>query len=217
MKKFKKILSAVSAAVLCALPMINGVSVNAASNEEGYQNTFVMYHIVRNSKIAYFDCIINYNPMFIAEPSMKTALCGTNSFNSIHYTTSHKIQTTYSGSAFGKEGIAATTKFLGDLSVSIKNIYDLISCDNVAIKNANGNSMAKTALDYEIYLLGDVNQDNCVEIADATLILQYLTNPIDYELTNEGMIAADVNLDGVIDKSDALLIQQYDAGIIKHF
>ena len=216
MKKFKKILSAVSAAVLCALPMINGVSVNAASNEEGYQNTFVMYHIVRNPKIAYFDCIINYNPMFIAEPSMKTALCGTNSFNSIHYTTSHKIQTTYSGSAFGKEGIAATTKFFGDLSVSIDDIYDFISCDNVAIKNANGNSMAKTALDYEIYLLGDVNQDGCVEIADATLILQHLTNPTGYPLKDNG-IAADVNLDGVIDEDDALLIQQYDAGVIKHF
>ena len=34
MKKFKKILSAVSAAVLCAMPMINGAAANAASDEE---------------------------------------------------------------------------------------------------------------------------------------------------------------------------------------
>ena len=216
MKKFRKILSAVSAAVLCAMPMINGAAANAASDEESYKKTFVVYHIVDNPQIAYFDFTIGYNSCLTAEPSMKTALCGTNSFNSIHYNISRQIKTTYSGSAFGTTGTAATTKFLGDLSVSIDDIYDLISCDNVAIKNANGKSMSKTALDNRIYLLGDVNGDDCVEIADATLILQHLINPTGYPLRDNG-IAADVNLDGVINEDDALLIQQYDAGVIKHF
>ena len=216
MKKFKKILSAVSAAVLCALPMMNGVAVNAASNEE-YKNTFVIYHDVQNSKVAYFDFTIVYDSCLKAEPSMKTDLCGTNSFNSIHYDISRQIKTTYSGKAFGTTGTAATTKFLGALSVSIDDIYDLISYDKVTVKNANGGSMAKTALSYEIYLLGDANQDKCVDIADATAILQSMVNPDEYGLSDEGKRAADINLDGVVDKADALLIQQYEAGVIKHF
>lgn len=217
MKKSKKILSAVSAGVLCALPLVNGVTVNAAANEERYQNTFVIYHDVQNAKIAYFDFTINYDSSLTAEPSMKTALCGTNSFNSIHYTTSHKIQTTYSGNAFGTKGTAATTKFLAPLSTTVDEMNDIVSCDNVVIKNASGGSMSKTALSYEIYLLGDANQDEHVDIADATLISQYLVNPVNYGLSDEGLRAADVNLDGVVDKDDALLIQKYDAGVIKHF
>lgn len=216
MKKIKKILSAVSAAVLCITPMINGMAVNATSNEE-YKNTFVMYHDVQNSKVAYFDFTIGYNSCLKAEPSMKTDLCGTNSFNSIHYDISRQIKTTYNGKAFGRTGTAATTKFLGALSVSIDDIYDHISYDKVTVKNANGGSMAKTALSYEIYLLGDANQDGRVTIADATAILQSLGNSTDYGLSEEGARAADVNLDGVVDEADALLIQQYDAGMIKHF
>ncbi len=62
---------------------------------------------------------------------------------------------------------------------------------------------------------GDANCDGKVEIADATLILQFLTNKDEYQLTDEGMINADV--DGVpgVTANDALVIQQLDAGIIK--
>ncbi len=65
-------------------------------------------------------------------------------------------------------------------------------------------------------LYGDANCDGKVEIADATLILQYLTNKDEYKLTDQGMINADVigNKDGVT-AQDALTIQQVDAGIYK--
>ncbi len=61
---------------------------------------------------------------------------------------------------------------------------------------------------------GDANCDGKVEIADATLILQFLTNKDEYNLTDKGMINADV--DGVpgVTAGDALVIQQLDAGII---
>ena len=65
-------------------------------------------------------------------------------------------------------------------------------------------------------LLGDANCDGKVEIADATLILQYLTNKDEYGLTDIGMINADVcgGNDGVT-AQDALFLQQYDAGIVE--
>ncbi len=63
---------------------------------------------------------------------------------------------------------------------------------------------------------GDANCDGKVEIADATLILQFLTNKDEYNLTEQGMKNADVigNGDGVT-AQDALTIQQVDAGIYK--
>ncbi len=65
-------------------------------------------------------------------------------------------------------------------------------------------------------LLGDANCDGKVEIADTTLILQYLTNKDEYGLTDIGMINADVcgGNDGVT-AQDALFLQQYDAGIVE--
>ncbi len=63
-------------------------------------------------------------------------------------------------------------------------------------------------------MIGDANDDGKVEIADATLILQYLTNKDDYKLTDTGLYNADV--DGVpgVTANDALVIQKWDAGII---
>ncbi len=63
---------------------------------------------------------------------------------------------------------------------------------------------------------GDANCDGKVEIADATLILQFLTNKDEYSLTAQGLLNADVsgNNDGVT-AQDALVIQQVDAGIYK--
>ncbi len=65
-------------------------------------------------------------------------------------------------------------------------------------------------------LWGDANVDGKVEIADATLILQYLTNKDEYKLTDKGMKNADCanNGDGVT-ALDALAIQKMDAGIYK--
>ena len=68
----------------------------------------------------------------------------------------------------------------------------------------------------EEILWGDANVDGKVEIADATLILQYLTNKDEYKLTDKGMKNADCanNGDGVT-ALDALAIQKMDAGIYK--
>lgn len=65
-------------------------------------------------------------------------------------------------------------------------------------------------------MYGDANCDGKVEIADATLILQFLTNKDEYQLTAPGMINADCSSvgDGVT-ASDALAIQKLDAGVIK--
>lgn len=65
---------------------------------------------------------------------------------------------------------------------------------------------------------GDANCDGYATIADATLVLQFLTNADEYGLTEQGRYNADVcgNLDGVT-ALDALEIQKFDAQEIDKF
>lgn len=54
---------------------------------------------------------------------------------------------------------------------------------------------------------GDANNDSVLGIADATLILQFLTNKDEYDLTEQGAYNADLDKDGIT-ANDALVIQQ---------
>ena len=61
-------------------------------------------------------------------------------------------------------------------------------------------------------ILGDVNNDNQVDIADAILVLLYTLERISFVAPNQGNIAlGDVNADGLINLADVLLIMTYIA------
>ncbi|MYC69967.1 MAG: hypothetical protein F4X17_04575, partial [Gemmatimonadetes bacterium] len=61
-------------------------------------------------------------------------------------------------------------------------------------------------------ILGDVNNDNQVDIADALLVLLYTLERASFVAPNQGNIAlGDVNEDGQIDIADVLLIMTYIA------
>lgn len=65
-------------------------------------------------------------------------------------------------------------------------------------------------------LIGDANLDNEVNIADAVLIMQSISNPDDYELTEQGKINADtVDKGSGVTAIDALGIQLIGINIIK--
>ena len=57
-------------------------------------------------------------------------------------------------------------------------------------------------------LLGDANEDGEVNLADAVLIMQALSNPSEYKLTPQGIANADVIGDDGITPMDALTIQE---------
>ena len=61
-------------------------------------------------------------------------------------------------------------------------------------------------------ILGDVNNDNQVDIADALLVLLYTLERFSFVAPNQGNIAlGDINGDGQIDLADVLLIMTYVA------
>ena len=63
-------------------------------------------------------------------------------------------------------------------------------------------------------ILGDVDGNGKIELADARMILDYEAKVLDHGLS---LFAADVSGDGVIDSNDAVLIQQYLAGKFEKF
>ena len=78
---------------------------------------------------------------------------------------------------------------------------------NIVI-TAKGESTSKA-------LLGDVNLDNIVNVADATLLQKYGASIV--QLNDTQLAVADVSGDGRIDVKDATLIQKFSAGIIEKF
>lgn len=81
--------------------------------------------------------------------------------------------------------------------------------------NFKAESLGSFAVIYEDTegLLGDVNVDGEVDIADALLISRYDAGLV--ELNESQLALADVNDDGEADIADALLISRYDAGLIE--
>ncbi len=61
-------------------------------------------------------------------------------------------------------------------------------------------------------LIGDVNGDGHIDVADAILILRHIVGLS--TLTGIGLVAADVNIDGQVDVADAILILRYIVGLV---
>ncbi|MDE6502256.1 MAG: dockerin type I repeat-containing protein [Ruminococcus sp.] len=62
-------------------------------------------------------------------------------------------------------------------------------------------------------LIGDANEDGVVNISDAVLIMQSISNPTEYQLSIQGMANADVVDNDGVTLLDALRIQEMSAGL----
>lgn len=212
MKNIKKALvsltaAAVSAASFCAIP-------SASAEISGKYNTYGYYfEVPENTYVATCNANLSYNPNYYELIMNKRGnLGGTFIVNDIGITdTSKKIYVEYNNSS-----PSANKGYLGFLALKT-NLSSASDFNVTLVKNDRNNTLATDTIEVSPILIGDVNQDGRVEIADATLILQYLTNKDEYQLTNKGMLAADVNFDGAVTGADADLIQQLDAGMINGF
>lgn len=215
MKTIKKILSVVSAAVLCAVPLVNGFSASAADTAQ--LKTYVVYNIAQNPNIAFFDFALDYTDDVIAERSFATSLCH-GFFFSIDRTAFNQVKTTYNGNKYpiGEVGTLMSTKFL--VPMNTRSIYDKVTYSEAVIRDANGVTLSPTSITMDAVLLGDVDQNGVVNNYDAELIMKALSNPNDYHLSEKQIDAADVcNRGDGITAMDALTIQEYVSGQILHF
>lgn len=210
MKKFKKILSAVSAAVLCALPMINCAAVNAAS-ESGRINTYKVYcDISKNSGIKRATLVIDYNDMDIAQSKIKGNLGGTLSDGYANTPDYEEFGILFESSTVLMDpGTLFASKFTTN--------YNFDSC--IVEMEANGfdkslHLIKPSPITVDVVLMGDVNNDGVVNIMDVININRYL---MDVENVSINLRAADVNDDGIVTKEDSDMVLSYTVQNIEHF
>ena len=215
MKKFKRVLAAITTAAVSAVSLC---SMFTASADTTQLKTFRIYHeVTANSDIAYFDYSINYTSQVTANPSVKTKLLDNGYFTSSN---NGKVQTTYMGSPIITNGIIATTDFYTPMSVS--SIFNEISY-NATIRNSNNNNIDPNSITMTSVLMGDVNQDGIVNKADVEALNKYLLNSDDYPLLEKELLAANVSFDfdqngnPIIDKIDLSYLIEYTNGGVKHF
>lgn len=208
MRKFKKVLvsltaAAVSAASFCIVPSASAV-VSGKYNTYGYY-----FEVPENTYVKTCNANLSYNPNYYEFIMSRTgSLDGSFIVNDIGITdSSKKLYIEYSNSS-----PSANKGYLG--FVALKTNYSSAPTFNITlVKNDRNNTLTTSTVKANKVLMGDVNQDTHVDIADATLILQHIANEDGYPLTKNGMFAADVNFDGSITAADAHLIQELDAGV----
>lgn len=85
-----------------------------------------------------------------------------------------------------------------------------------SVRIISDNNVVSDSMDFEIeykdQLIGDVNSDGIVSIADATELQKHLANIIDFD--DEQLDVADTNGDGKISIIDATEIQKYLVGLV---
>ncbi|MCM1528574.1 MAG: dockerin type I repeat-containing protein [Alistipes sp.] len=91
-------------------------------------------------------------------------------------------------------------------------VYEKFGVCPVSFRLETPNQVASgVTIDLYNAIEGDANDDGKVDIADATLILQYIGNPDKYQLTPQGEYNADVDCSGGVTALDALEVQRIDA------
>lgn len=208
MKKItRKIMVAMSAAVMCTVSMMNSASASAASAKK---NTYKLYFdLPGNSGIRMADFVIDYNNMVFENPVIGNlgGMIDTgyvtipDSYDEFCVVYDTKAVLTNPGTMFNVKFIA-DDKFDNCTVGMYTNAYDR----SFSIMNNN-------PIDVDIVLMGDVNHDDIVNIQDTVLINRYANGTLD----SIDFRAADVNEDGEVNSDDSQMILNYIVSKITNF
>lgn len=209
MKTIKRILSVISAATVCAVPLLSTSVVNAASSDQ--YDTYAIYcDVPANSGVMWANLEFEYTDMYEISSHVE-------SFGGDVYDLSGGArpngERSFAASfrangALVAPGTLFTTKLIAENGFTVNNI-------RTTSFDADRNLITNNPVTFDVVLVGDANNNGVVTMADATAIYQYVGNPSNYGISN--LRAADVNFDGTVDSEDAQLIQMYDAGMIYNF
>ena len=210
MKKFRKILSIVSATVICALPMINGISASAATvnNFDTYRFYF---DVNANSGVAVCSMTFKYSAGAIkagGDP-FKVGNLG----DSLHSGGGREFGTAYYKNDNGNIYDAGT---LFTLTIGTEGyVWNHLTSFKFSVMDENNNTLNQSLVKVSTVLVGDSNDDGKVDNNDVTAIYNYLTNPGLYPLNSYR--GADTNRDGIVDFTDAVNIYNYLNGELEGF
>lgn len=200
--RIKRLIAAVSSAVLCAVPMMNSLPASAAT----FLNTYrVYFDVPANSNVYRVSFNIDFNDMTVLSRSIGN-LGGVIHTGQVETPECIQYGGFYQtdGGALVSGGTLFTVKLIGESN----GIIDM----SATAQDVSLNNLPDGTATYQTVLVGDANGDGTVNIADSSAIR--------YHISNGGTIcsrAADTNGDGVITTADADRIEQRLAQIISYF
>lgn len=213
-KSLRKITAALSAALMCALPMANAVTANAAGVRK---NTFRNYIEINagNAPLYYFyfdksfdDSVKNNIELVNYDLKLSNA-----DFSYRNPQTGRYCFTIESRELNGFKGKVLVENFeCSDMSIDASKLYDSIDIYVVGAGNKYRGYYDENDLNVEeqVILVGDANGDGVVNLPDAILINMYkagnTSQIFDMDYFEK---AADVNNDGVVNTADSVLIQDF--------
>lgn len=212
MKTIRKILSVISAAAVCTVPILSSSVVNAASSVQ--YDTYAIYcDVPANSGVMWANLELECNGVKEIESHVGN-FGGQVSDSSIERIDGKQLFAACfrANGALSAPGNLFTTKLITEHGNDIDKVITRIWTTSF---DAQRKLIKNNQVTYDIVLVGDANENGVVTAADAAAILQYVDNPSTNEISN--LRAADVNFDGIVDSKDAELIQKYTAGLIKCF
>lgn len=209
----KKTLASILTLAIATASFSNMMIANAVNSDQ--LKTYRIYHEIKsNLNISYIDFSIQYSSNVLAEKSKATSLCNGGYFYSTNNISNRNIQSTYLGQPITKSGAVATTNF--HVPMNTASIFNEITY-NAAIRDNNNNNLDPNTISMNAVLVGDVNLDGEITIADVVRLNKYLLDSEGHPITEKGKLAADADEDGMLTASDSTLIQQYLAGLVDHF
>jgi len=210
MKRFKKILAAITTAALSAVSLCNLFSISAASNS--YSTYRLYFDVEANSGVKKYAMSMGYWRTLI-NCGVKPGTLGDN------------VRGGGSGSAEGGRSCGYTYENTSNLTAggilftmafytSSDSFWDHVSNFQGTATNSAG-VVLSDRVNVSTILVGDINQDGNVDSKDTALLKNYLAGSAN--LTGDALRAADTNGDYVIDTKDREILVQYLANDIEHF
>lgn len=202
-KQMKKLIAAVSAAVLCAVPLVN-VATPASAYDASQKLTYRVYEKVNAKSMKDYSSTVK-------APS--TCTYGQTVFTGNGYGYQSSILNSKTNTLTNEFGISS---YHSGLYVCESTWYAPVSLSNFSVEYNYKTTGSATITLISGVLVGDIDQDGDVDRIDAEKILNYSSSvsagirPTGY--SEKALLAADVDNDGKISINDANLVLRFAEG-----
>lgn len=212
MKKFKRVLAAITTVAVSAVSLCSVFSASANSGRE----TFRIYiDVPANSGVYCANISLRYTPsitdvcrLYKGTLNTDIGFTITNPYHGIDVSVYSNIDTELISA--GTMGVITMTA-----PSSTNDLFDLVDVNIEDIYNYAGTDLPTSRIRISNIMVGDVNQDGIVNSSDATLLSNYLNGKT--VLSGNALRAADTNGDFGISDDDLTHLNSYLNGTVSYF
>lgn len=174
-KTFRKITASIAAAIMCALPIANSLTVDAGCSPNALYTYRKVYYSPYNSNIDHVTFTWNINSNGTSAP-ITTKLVNGNLYNGGSGVPNHHI----AGGTFEPSNPAVTGRIFSQSFYSDNTSITEYS-NNIYVYNKNGQLVNSGVRTFPTMLVGDMDRDNDVDAFDYSLI-NHIINVEHYSL-----------------------------------